>query len=229
MRSSETDPWAFGFLAGAIVLLIGLVAAGTGCAHLFAPGSPRAVSVQESAAVRIDVFCFGSDPFSGNFTARMSGGSGVVVNPRTIFTAHHVVNCELTGLIRATTASGRRVHLHVDRTWPDDDVARLVVSGQDQLPVHSVLRGSTPDANDPVCSAVGAPFRGRFCGAFDRDVGTRAGNLRFNGLVWKGNSGSGLYDDCGRLVGIVVGGYFDLHGTPLGIGVATSVREEYFE
>ncbi len=220
MNARSTEPLAFGFLAGSIFFLIMLCIAQFACARPV-PGYPtvRPLNAQAANAVRIEAMCVDSDPFMNGGSFDMSGGygSGVLIDNHHVLTANHVIECPFLPDIHVITADGRRRRAVVDETWADRDVARLVTI-EDIDGVDPVMLAPPPTPGEVVCSAAAFPKRGGFCGpvAFFNDH--RQWNLGFFALVVPGNSGSGLYDGDGALVGIVTARRLDTE-----LGLATSL------
>lgn len=237
MSKNETAPAAFGFLAGLLTILFFAVAIVTGgCAH---GASVRHRNPDERVAmtVQLRVFCLLDDPmeirailFEGGF------GSGLMIDNTHVLTANHVVACPTIPMVTAITADGREYAMSIEKAWMADDVARLVIArkgerffagrnGGDVAPPYLAL---PPLMGEPVCAYVAVPQRGINCGRLIKDTDDHDGDLHIAGLAWRGNSGSGVYDGQGRLVGILVSGYFFREtGEPAGLWQATSIKPEY--
>lgn len=133
-------------------------------------------------------------------------GTGVIVAPDYVLTAQHVVDgCKdetgASGLI-VVTSFGTEYDGLAEVIVEDDetDIARLYVPG---IRGPSVVIGPPPHAGDEVCFTPSFPDRNRSCGYVQHEKGEVGTEIRFTGLVQPGNSGSGLYDSQGRLVGLV--------------------------
>jgi S1-C subfamily serine protease len=180
----------------------------------------RTVAQQYSNAVQIAVAC-GEDLF---------GGSGVIVGPRTILTAYHVVACN--NPLVAVLAPGVKEQpktVKVLSYSESEDLALLELSSDAEsftnyLPVSY---GPLPKLGDRVCGAHGVPKIGRVCGEV-QPYADKPGDIVFTGIVDHGNSGSGLYDSHGRLVGIITHLYTCSNGQVCG-GKATSLDGHGFE
>ncbi len=161
------------------------------------PASPTAAR-ERSMALALTVTCLGETGFS------KVQGSGVAVSSRHALTARHVIDCNgaTPWQIQATDSRGRSFEMLVDKLRADDaDAARLVAAGTAE-PFDLFARpGPAPSNDDVVCMSTGIPDWVRACGAV-----ARVGKDMFQ--FWHpadfGNSGSGVYDARGRLVGIVV-------------------------
>lgn len=166
----------------AVICLLGLLLALQVCC--VPRGHARTVAEQDAAAVALRSPCG-------------STASGVIVSAREILTAgHFVVGCP-SSIYLARDAAGAEYYVRPDAV-NDHDVARLrVLEGQ------ADLHGGRPRvarAAGTVCIVAGQPARRRSCGHV---VTTRPGEFLHTAPTVPGNSGSGIYDRAGRLVGIV--------------------------
>lgn len=142
-------------------------------------------------------------------------GSGLFVGPNRVLTAAHVVSCLAPGAefyVRDTFGTVRAAKIE----WisPGADIALLEVAGDPtdfHMPVIAPVEpGST------VCIVAEIPTTTRQCGTVLGIRGQGGANVAHTARVVPGNSGSGVYDMNGRLVGIVT------HKTPVG-GLFTSL------
>lgn len=183
-----------------------------GCAHVpMVPpaheGARRSAAEQTSAAIRLEVVCMAGDPLAGSLSAAMYYGSGVFVGPRDVLTAYHVVHCPVfgaVGLIQVVLPNGRRLGAEVMKTDARHDLARLVLSNAVYPgPVPGLAR---PHRADRICIAPGYPTASpRQCGLVTEvaDDGSHWGEVHHLAPTFVGNSGSGVYDSDGYLIGIV--------------------------
>lgn len=157
------------------------------------PAAPRGYAERERAAIRLDVAC----ESTGGHT-----GSGVVTDERHALTAAHVVACPEMPLVIATTADGRRLFVVVTKEDHARDFAVLELESGDRfhLDVAPPLRAPAV-VGSHVCSETAIPVRGSNCGPV---IAAYPDFAHVAAVVMKGNSGSGVYDMAGRLVGIVV-------------------------
>lgn len=163
---------------------------------------------QARRAIRVVIAC-------QDGVVRGSGsGSGVLLDGTTAITALHVVNCAPSPdndiadfyiapiLVIGRRADGTALELvprfvHVER-----DLARLeAVAPQPALPRLAIAPFRT---NTEVCVVAGAPERTRTCGLVltTRSAPMRGANVHHEATTIHGNSGSGVYDRRGALVGI---------------------------
>jgi len=178
----------------------------SGCAGVVAVHDTTALSPrgEYDAAVAIVAAC----PF-GDGTAQTLGpvGSGVVIAERAALTALHVVAGAATGCVYFAVDRNDQAHaMTVDVTLPDRDIARLVPVAEDPgfragKDVGFYPRwGKTPELRTVVCIASAVPAPESRCGLTQR---AEAGQIRHDAITQPGNSGSGLYNRAGELVGIV--------------------------
>jgi len=193
----ENSPSAYGFLAGLLVFLLGVVA-NISCAHQ-SPLVSRSVAERYSAAVRIGVTCLGED---GSIMS--GGGSGVIVSPTVVLTAAHVADMpDALCSFSVSRYDGRERSMRVERVDHKLDLARLVLmSGQEPFVYSPVSFGPKPLIGSTVCAAPAWPSFKHKCGEV-QPYAEAPGNLQMDVVIEPGNSGSGVYDGAGRLVGIV--------------------------
>lgn len=173
-------------------------------------GPVRTPAAQKSHAVRVLVRCKAKN--------LQASGSGVIVSPTQILTATHVVEwCPDPELIAIPPGGfGRRMRVEMVSTLTD--VARLRIADDGSfsdvrpLEIAAVVDGSR------VCAALADPYHQRRCGFVEDRRPDMDDDLTFSAPIEPGNSGSGLYDSRGRLVGIVTAKTRE-HGR----GIATSL------
>jgi S1-C subfamily serine protease len=191
----ENSPGSYGFLAGLMVLLLAAFA-NAGCMR---EARGREAAVAFESTVLIDIMCV--DEQGGGYT---SNGSGVIVNDSTIFTAAHVAT-DPDGYVcmrRATMVNGKSYPLAPGVVRKDRDLASLKLILQKFDPTWPVVFGVAPAFGTTVCAMTAYPRWLWKCG----EVQTREqppGDISVTIVVEGGNSGSGVYDTRGRLVGLV--------------------------
>ena len=134
--------------------------------------------------------------------ARAWGGSGVIVGSHTVITAFHVVRCPGISIVTVKTLAGELLGATMVDYDAESDVANIVTDGP--LPDHTFDLGPLPKLGDVVCSESAIPTRARKCGpiiAVEDEPSKQ--ELRWRANIVGGNSGSGLYDTEGRLIGVV--------------------------
>lgn len=191
----ENDPKAYGFLAGLLVLLL-VTVANAGCVPVSAGRKP---SIALEQAVKVTATCLDR---VGN--GAVFFGSGVIVDKNTVLTAGHVAaDPEGYACIRTVTMMNDHVYVVMPgKIMRDRDLATLKLLFQDFDPTYPVIYGPPPAFGDRVCAMVSYPYWLYRCGeaqTFAEPPGDRVHTI----TVEPGNSGSGVYDSHGRLVGII--------------------------
>ncbi len=201
--------------AAALVTAIAAVSTCASCATTLAV-RPAAVapgdleSAQARRAVALYVMCGPGSGRSGS-SAMVRGGDHPLV-----LTASHVVNCapptgadpvprdvQTSAAMIAVDWLGETHAARVVAVDPRRDAAVVELAGEVPGATPAEL-GPPPGAGAWVCIAAAAPEVGRSCG----EVAGEDADLPDAGLVHAaktvpGNSGAGLYDASGRLVGVV--------------------------
>lgn len=202
----QSKPLVIGLLAGWFFLLLTLcVVATCGSCAAVQRSSLRPLARQGGSAVMIESFCMLTDPFaSGEISFTGGHGSGVLIDARHVLTAEHVVACTYLSDLHVTLNDGRRIKPRVVGTWPEHDIALLELP-VDVLGIDYAMLAPPPKVDDVVCTSVAWPKRGGACGQIDSNDGSTRWDLRYSAPIVPGNSGGGLYDASGHLVGIVTG------------------------
>lgn len=205
----ENAPWSLGCLAGLIVLLLGLIV-NAGCAHhaskLDPPGYSFGPVARYNAAVQITARCIGMDG-----ETYVWNGSGVIVSKDRLLTAGHIAETE--GMICAFTAEDIKGQTFLIRpiavlSSNDIDLASMgLISYTEEFNAERTRFGSVPLLGDKVCVATAYPRREYKCGDVMMPKADPPGDIRIDLVVEPGNSGSGLYNANGELVGIMVHTY----------------------
>lgn len=195
----EGDTRFYTYICGSLILfgwvLIGIVVFGCASKHVepvTGLGATIGATDQAQRAVRIEIECGwkGSPP----------SGSGVIIDPYRILTAFHVPQVCEEGMLSAILADGSRVDLERHAALPSHDLAML--SSAIPMIAPQATTGRTRKG-DTVCISPGTPSRDRQCGKV-LIVFNRPGQLNLYHTVntIKGNSGAGIYNAAGLLVGI---------------------------
>ncbi len=199
-----TFPW-LALVGTWIVALTIAVIATCGCVRPFDTIPTR--DAQMSRAVQLNVIC---GNFDAMFTAdklKLGGqsGSGVIVGPHRILTAAHVPSCEKKGhaAIMFAKLGGSWRFVTLERSYkPNRDIASVYVEQDTGFP--PIAFRSSVMTNENVCAAFAFPVAHYDCGAFERYIPPEEGvNSELAIPVVPGNSGSGLFDREGDLVGII--------------------------
>lgn len=177
------------------------------CATLSAPSLERRPVDQYTSAVSIKVSCIGQNSAGAYF--KLHRGSGVLVTDSLVVTAAHVASCENGEQIFAMTVnapgSDDEFTAEVDALYLKQDLARVRLMFKRFEGVRPIHIGPLPGLGEVVCAATAVPMWTYRCDRVQPPIGNDSSNsFVFGGMTSFGNSGSGVYDSQGRLVGIVV-------------------------
>lgn len=193
-----------------IVVFAFIIAA---CVHLpYVAPKTRSNAQQRGAEVVFRTACVQSDPFASGDPGStrspnpdMDYGSGtatgVVIDERHILTAYHSVRCPLIPRVGVTLSDGRYFSAVVISEDADRDLATLESASAENfnLGIAPPIRGPRPAVGDEVCTA-------RQCGlvtGFNTEaIYGKRGDVKHSINLRPGDSGSGLYDASGRLIGV---------------------------
>lgn len=163
-------------------------------------------------------------------------GSGVLVDGTHVLTAYHVVDALPPGCHWEITIDGGAVTVRdplpylveVETIWPTRDVARLrIVKANPIKGVRKPEIRSSLDAGDEACVVSAQPRTFRRCGDVSYySNGTDDGDQMTSGIIEPGNSGSGMYDVNGFLIGIATHYIPCINGQICG-GRFTHMRREF--
>lgn len=187
----------------------------SGCASV-----PRGRTVEEQylAAAELHVSC---GPPGTDRTDKLMHGSAVIVSEYRAITAAHVLGCTVNGAM-LKLADGREVQVKIEAVSEKLDAARLVADqplGTLPVEVGRAVEG------DIVCITTRWPKASRRCGEVRRAELDSLIEILHAATTEPGNSGSGLYDRRGRLVGIATRKV----NLAIGGGVASIVRRWFIE
>ncbi len=189
----HNSPGAYGILAGLLTLFLGLLA-NAGCVHEV---RGRDAGIALESTVLITTTCFAPQGMYGAY------GSGVIVGSHTILTAAHVVQdppgARCMRIARMANGSEYLVVPH--KAIPGFDLASLT-SVEPFLPTYPIVYGPPPAFGERVCSMTAFPRYLWRCGEVQQHK-KPPGDLAHTITTEGGNSGSGVYDMRGALVGII--------------------------
>ncbi len=170
-------------------------------------GQARSTSVQIDTTVIVAMTCLKRAPILKHDDWLQLWGSGVIIDDTHILTAHHVVDCPLMAFIEIRLADGRKFTATTTKIDTTQDVAILSVMNLKgfELNIPTARIGREPEIGELLCFYSAHPFKRRSCGKFDQKTSfTSVSNaIEFAAEVTKGNSGSGVYNQYGELVGVV--------------------------
>ena len=178
------------------ILALALTAC-TACAAQQRPGTGEPLSeAQRAATVAVHMLCASDDGM------RSWRGSGVIVDETTVLTAYHVADCDGDSMMAVETLRGVMVMAVLGNFDATSDVASLILL--ESIPGHSAKIAKPPAIGQVICAESAIPTRARKCGRVKWLAPDPAQNdVRHDLHVVGGNSGSGVYDQQGNLVGIV--------------------------
>lgn len=190
-----------------VVFALGLLAVAWSCACVPLVTHPGYNSVVDwgeyNSSVRIAVLCPDQSTWAG---------TAVAVTSRHLLTAKHSIWCDGNGPIAvlARVRGGEAIQVQTEYVSPDTDVARLAVMGDAQpFQVRAFIRRRPVSIGEHVCTVGGDLFQNygvRKCG----DVAEVFSDFVALSIhVVPGNSGGGVYDRDGNVVGIVSRGQWD--------------------
>ena len=190
------------YFAGALAVLGVAVTAAT-CLSCVTPLRmlTRTPAQQHQATVTVQTEC-----------AMGGGGFGTgVIHDGRVITAAHVATCQIApgfvveGVTKVDPGDGIWRNTNLSTLDLEADLAVLTVPGLEAY-TTPIEVGPVPLMGDVVCASTGAvPYYAIRCGVVGpSSPSSKTGDIVFDSVVVPGNSGSGLYDRHGRLVGIVV-------------------------
>jgi hypothetical protein len=224
-----TAPWAAALLVSALYLLAALVliqAGGclqappinTGPVQTTIKGQ-RTEQQQDIYTVQLTALCMMDDEDDGP-GVEMHMGTGVVLDSTHVLTAGHIVDCNTGTVVFAQTIWGSTAWMSVEKLDTRSDLGRLVALNGKKLSLgfyraERASIGPTPVAGEDVCFTSAVPTRDRHCSTVSHvdhvprlkpdgeDHDWWNSDVVITGKVVHGNSGSGVYDAAGNLVGII--------------------------
>ncbi len=182
------------------------------------PSQLRDPNSQHSMRALIEVRCNAFD--DDEFMVETRKASGVIVSDWQVLTALHVVDCPAIPVIHVVTDRGRW-RFAPEKEWRSVDVARIQMASGDDL--GSGIKPPTLSEerlirHDQVYIQTAFPQPSEVLGSVVDGFGGNgyggATYFSYHATTEKGNSGSGIYDTKGNLVGIHVGK--TAAGTPYG-------------
>lgn len=198
------------------VVLVLLVAACSACGAVDHPsfGPSRADVIREEETRTVEIL--GLTP-TGGYRC-----SGVIVSDHQVLTAAHCARED--AMITATRDDGTTTIFEIEVLVPGRDLARLETVPGWFGDAPAALRVGRVDLGARVCIAAAVPRKDHKCGEVQRVFGSV---FYHSAVTEHGNSGAAVYDESGRIVGIVSTLYDAANGQIIGGGVGSLVGYEW--
>lgn len=224
MARIQNDPWSWGVLAGLLVFLVGLVA-NVSCVPAGSVGKLEDqpdYTAYYNSAVQITAHCTSPEGEASWF------GSGVIVSPTRLLTAGHIAEhaSDETCSFVVEDVTGVSYLAYAVKVFDSSEVdlaSMELLSYVQQFKGPPIRFGAMPKIGDRVCTATAYPRREERCGQVMMPKAEPPGDIIIDMVVEPGNSGSGLYNSYGELVGIVVHTYPNRGNGQYVTGGATSL------
>lgn len=160
------------------------------------PGELRSDREQRETAVQLEVYCHEHGEW------KIKTGSGVIVSAYQAMTDYHVVRCdEDNPIIYVYNVDGRSWKAFIEASWKDRDVVRLSTYGGNFWPTPRppLIRVTQLSYGESLFLQVAVPAHGEILGmAIGRGY---ENSFYYDAHTEPGNSGGGIWDQEGRLVG----------------------------
>ena len=182
------------------------------------PAQPPRPRPAPQLSIEVQAVCHVDDPWVDHeFNVPIPlHGSGVPLDHHRIATAEHVIanpvtlefdniieKCPTVPDIHIVWPSGRRDRAYIESEDVDHDVAILRVladTGMDPVEIAAPVMG------DAVCASVTVPVAEHVCGVVEDVGGEDGADFHVGAAGRPGNSGGGVWDSRGRLIGLLTRG-----------------------
>lgn len=134
------------------------------------------------------------------------GGSGVRVGGTAVLTAAHVIICEdsaPTMILAQTLDANGAADGHYIATLEGMDIADIARLDVILLPEMPPVAIAAARVGERACAVFSLPEPGRRCGEVWPGGNTGAAGLHVDFVAEHGNSGSGVWDESGHLIGLL--------------------------
>ncbi len=148
--------------------------------------------------------------------------SGVLVSDHQVVTAAHCADGE--AILTVKRSDGTETIFQLEVLIPGSDLARLETVSGWFGDAPSRVNTNTVDLGERVCIAAVVPRRDHKCGEVQK---LTSDGFFHSAITEHGNSGGGVYDDDGNLVGIVSTLYTASNGQIIGGGVHSLAGKEW--
>jgi len=181
----------------AIAMLLG------SCQSVTPPQHPRDVREQHYNVVAIDAICMKMD--GDTVELSMFTASGVLLSSNEVLTAAHVTvtppgaDC----IWNAKAIQGQAIMIVPSHVDADRDIAIMMPVTGHFDGVQPVTLGAKPELGDTICEVAGSPYHVRRCGEVQMATAGNHEAIDSTMIVEPGNSGSGVYNERGELVGVI--------------------------
>ncbi len=188
------------------IIILGLTSCNAWVRPAPSPERTRVPTEQRDLAVKVEMRC---NTFDDTSVVRV--GTGVIVSEWQVLTAMHVVDCQTDiARISVTTRAGKRYSFSPEKEWPKSDISRIQMASADsfRLDVSPPTLRLTPIPKfEPLYIQAAWPERVEVFGeatGHEYYGGNSYGGSRltYTARTQEGNSGSGIYDLDGHLVGL---------------------------
>lgn len=193
-------------LAVVLVVFMSIAAFAVCACATINPHRERSPTEQYTNSVKLIVTCIETTTAGAMYRVHM--GSGVIVSEDVVLTAAHVASCpDGQKMFAETVVMPNESDMYTAETemlYLQRDVARVKLSFKKLEDVPPVHLGPRPAIGDTICAATAVPDWGRACGVVGPSGSNLTDSINISTLVQFGNSGSGVFDSHGRLIGLVI-------------------------
>lgn len=198
-----------------LVIVVGICSTQP-CCVATVPQEPFSAEHQVQAAAAVDELCvlLGAPTAVNEYS-----GTAVMVAPDRALTAGHLAQCHVQGLY-VTMLDGASGYAGIVWLNRNRDLALLSLDEGGLGETYGAPAIGTSYVGEEACARTAEPKRDLVCGVITMVGGAPDGDVTFTAPIRHGNSGAGVYDYHGRLLGIVTS------LTPQGGGRYVSVTED---